>query len=237
LTSDTQTTPVSAGPSLAPGALIKSSVHNFLSDRTNKHVQAEPPSSSNGTLYAAAPGFAARLQRRPPDGRQRSTLAIQTTTARRVFTADAIRDLNANAHFLAKDAMLSIDTAPAGLTVPSNLTGLMGLAVQGTNTLTLGGINTNLGNIAIYSGQLTLSASNNQQSGTCSLEGTSSSNAVLRLTSGASLAGSGDFSISQQRRTLHGGGDLRASDPAKVWRTIAFGQQRRIRLSQHSAAH
>jgi len=211
-----------AGDVSGTGSLIKSSAHTFYLTGTNS-TYSGTTLVSNGTLYAASPGSLPGYN----DGRVTvvggSTLAVQTGEGATGFTSSSIRDLNANAAFLDKSAMLGIDTAPTSLTVSDNLSKLMGLAKLGTNTLSLGGSNTNLGNIAVYVGELSLSASNNQNSGTCYLEGSPTSNALLRLTAGASLVGSGDFSIRNNGALYMEGGNFARPTGDALGERCAFG--------------
>jgi autotransporter-associated beta strand protein len=170
---------------------------------------------SNGTLYvkypASLPGY--------NDGRLTvaggGTLAVHASDGSIGFTAEQIRDLHTNSSFKAVNALLSIDTASASLDYPYDLPKLMGVAKQGTNSLSLGGANTNLGNIAVYAGLLTLSGSNVQQNATCYLEGSPVSNALLRITSTGSLCSSNNFSIRNNGALyLDGGSMLRLPDTA-----------------------
>jgi autotransporter-associated beta strand protein len=211
-----------AGAVSGTGALIKAGAHSFSLTGTN-NTYGGTTIVSNGTLFAAAPGSLPGYN----DGRITvvggATLAVQTGDGQTGFSAESLRDLNASAKFLSNTAILSVDTAPTSLAIPYNLSGYLSLSKQGTNTLSLGGINTNLGNIAIYAGQLSLSASNNQNSGTCYLEGSATSNALLRLTAGASLVGSGDFSIRNNGALYMEGGTFTRPTATEFGERFAFG--------------
>jgi len=184
-----------AGNVSGTGALIKNGAHTFYLTGTN-NTYSGTTIVSNGTLCAQAPGslpgYGTANRVTVAGG---ATLIVATGDGTTGFTAEQIRSVNTCTKFLTNTAVLGIDTTLTGLDIPGDLPGFMSLAKLGTNTLSLSGTATNLGNLAIYQGLLALDGTLNQHSGTCYLEGSPSSNALLRINAGASLSGSGDFSI------------------------------------------
>lgn len=207
-----------------PGTLVKAgngSATLWLNGTNNTY--AGSTIVSNGTLYAKYPSSLPGYD----DGRLTvaagATLAVNASNGSIGFNAEQIRDLNANSAFKAANAVLSIDTGSADLDCPYDWPNLMGLAKQGTNTLTLGGVNTNLGNVTVYSGLLALTGTNEQKNGTCYVEGSAISNAMLRISASASLTSSNNFSIRNNGALYLEGGSMQRLTSTADGETFGIG--------------
>jgi autotransporter-associated beta strand protein len=154
---------VISGRISGPGSVVKTTANSTTYFLNTNNLYAGTTTISNGTLYAKTAGSLPGYN----DGRLTvvagGTLATHTPDAAGSFgwTAENVRDLNANSSFLGMTAWLSLDTTFSPMNIPYNLSRQMGLIKQGTNTLVLSGTNSTRGDTRQYAGDLILSGGGN----------------------------------------------------------------------------
>ena len=152
------------GPVSGPGQMVKLGAGTIaFTNPANSY--AGTTIISNGTLYVKHPGSLPGYN----DGRvtvaNNTTLATHASDGTFGFTAENVRDLNAASTFLSDTAWLNLDLSLAPMTIPYDLTNRMGLIKQGTNTLTLSGLQRNRGDYRMYAGELVFNGTGNHEIG------------------------------------------------------------------------
>ncbi len=137
---------------------------------------------SNGFLYAkypsSLPGYNDGRLALAGDG----VLAMHASDGTFGFTADQIRDMVAASSLTTNTAGISIDTSMTDMSYDYDFTKLMALTKQGTNSLTLRGLNTFTGYLTVNGGSLTMNGAGNHALGAVTI-----GNASVLLTNSSAM--------------------------------------------------
>ena len=140
------------------GSLVKvGAATNILSSQNNAYGGSTIV--SNGTLFTyyagSLPGYSTTGKVTVVSG---SALFVRTGDGTTGWNSSQIDALRTNATFTSNTAVLGIDTTLGDLTYASDIKQALSLTKQGTNTLTLTGVNTYSGTTRVIGGTLTLAS-------------------------------------------------------------------------------
>ncbi len=136
------------------GSVVKATATSTTYFTGTNNTYGGATTISNGTLYAKTAGSLPGYNTGKLTVLGGAALAVNSSNGTSGWTAEQISDLNAASAFLGNNAFLNIDTTNANLTIPYNLTRLMGLNKLGDGTLTLAGNNTTTGQVLVSRGVL-----------------------------------------------------------------------------------
>jgi autotransporter-associated beta strand protein len=137
---------------------------------------------SNGTLYAKCPGSLPGYDSGKFTLASTGVLSINSSDGTTGWAADQLKSLHDASTFTTNTVVLNIDTSLANLDYAGNFVKPMSLIKQGTNSLTLRGLNTFTGYLTVNGGALTMNGAGSHAVGAITI-----GNAAMLLTNTATM--------------------------------------------------